>query len=346
MKKWYEDPGQDADVVLASRVRLQRNLQDYRFPIKLDEGEKRRLNEDFKEKFADMGQQFGMSMTVCDLDKLSEYSRQALQDKQIISKSALAQKGPVRLFMSDDEQVSLLTNSDDHLRLQISTGGLNLKGAYALADQLDDYMNESYAYAYDTRFGYMTTFPTNIGTGMRAYAILHLPMLSIGRRFRVVANEFSRYGISVKNMFGEGTENFGNMFVLFNQKTLGQTEQEIVALVSRVVTQVVTQERKMRIITLKTHKSQREDEAYRAYGLLKYSRLLSLKDALFYLSKLQLGIQMGLLPFEVQPNIYEMMMGIHNGALQARLGKPVSEAELEALRSRYVREMLPPLKNS
>lgn len=343
MNKWYLETGEESDVIVACRVRLRRNLNDIPFPVKLSDEQKEELNAKFEKSFADFDH-IDIAMKSYQLNRLSPNEKLALHENQIISKTILSMNAPMDLFMTDDEKVSIVTNSDDHIRIQVNASGMNLKHAHYVVNIIDDYVNEKYPFAYDEKLGYLTTYPTNLGTGLRAYCIVHLPLLSMSKNFSNLTNEIARYGIAMVRLSGDEEENPSDMFVLYNQKTLGQSEEDILTVLQRVTMQVANQERKVRDILMKKQPLLREDEAYRAYGVLKYSRLLSQNDALKFLSKLQLGQSLGLISFTKPISIFNTMLAISPGNLAQYAKKALSEREMFEVRAEYIRSILPDIK--
>ena len=236
-----------------------------------------------------------------------------------------------------------MLNGTDHIRIQLLSPGLNLEALWKQGDKLDDYVNQRFSYAFDKKYGYLTSFPTNMGTGMRASVVLHLPNLSMGKKFTGLVSEMGRFGASVKGVYGEGSENYGALFQVANQKTLGLTEKEIVDLVGRVATQLLNQERQVRAMALKKHRLECQDEAYKSYGVLKYARRLSARDAMTFLSQLMSGINDGLLETKEPCAVYRLMLGIQPANLQKLSDRPLGKEELDVARASYLRSELPDL---
>ena len=162
---------------------------------------------------------------------MDELSRRTLRERRILNSSILEKKETVGLIVSRDESVSIVLNGDDHIRMQFLSSSLSLGELWRMADQTDDYVNARFSYAFDEKYGYLTSFPTNTGTGLRASVTLHLPTLSMGKKFQSLIGDMSRFGVSLRGVYGEGSENYGALYEVVNQKTLGSTEQEIIALV-------------------------------------------------------------------------------------------------------------------
>lgn len=209
------------------------------------------------------------------------------------------------------------------------------------ASRLDDCFNELHEYAFDEKLGYMTSFPTNLGTGMRAYVILHLPLLSANRKFRDILNEVSRYGLTLKKAFGDANEVMGAIYVLYNQKTLGMSEKDIIQITSRIALQLAGHERHLREYAIGQHQMQVEDEAHKIYGILRYARMLSLKDALTDLSQLRWAESVGGIELKSVLNCYEMMLQVQDATLQVNSGRALSETERMLVRADWIRRHLP-----
>lgn len=266
-----------------------------------------------------------------------------MRERRILNSSILQKKEMVGLIVSRDESTSLVLNGDDHIRIQLLSSGLQLNELWERADKLDDYVNARFSYAFDEKYGYLTSFPTNVGTGMRASVTLHLPTLSMGKKFSSLVGDMSRFGVTLRGVYGEGAENYGALFEVANQKTLGLTEQEIISLVARVAGQLNRQENQVREAALNNHRLEREDEVYKSYGVLKYARRLSAKDGMIFLSQMMAGVDDGLIAFREPCSIYRMMLGIQQANLQKLSHKPLGKEELDVARAEYLRKELPEL---
>ena len=344
MHKWYEDAGNEDDIIVVSRIRLLRNIKGYRFPARLSAEEKKALTESIFKALDVLPSRLGQPFESCILDEFSDTHKMALKERHVINHSALESENSIGVSLSADESISITTNSNDNIRILVSKPGLDLETAWKAANQVDDIINESFEYAFDEKLGYMTAFPTNLGTGMRAYLILHLPLLSSSRKFRVLMDGISRYGVAVKGAFGEGNDNPGSLFVLYNQKTLGVSEDDIIQILTKVAGQLANQERAVRSQSVKAHRNEIEDCVYRSYGILKYARSISFKDAMNYLSQLRWGIEMGILPMEDPIPCYQLMLGVQPANIQVTYDKPMNQEELERARASYIRQFLPDLE--
>lgn len=341
MRKWYEEATGTQDVIISSRVRLERNLKDTIFPAGLKAEERAELVTALQKGLAPALED---TFSYQNLSKTSENEKEYLCEHRILNSTLAAKKEPMGLFLSENESDSILLCGDDHFRIQCILPGLSLHKAWNRADSLDDTINARYPYAFDSKYGYLTAFPTNVGTGLRATVQLHLPLTSQGRQFRKLVEEIGRIGFSVKSVYTDGSENFGALYQVSNQKTLGQSEADILSSVYRIAGQLAAQERKTRQLMLKEQRSRKEDEVYKSYGVLKYARRLTLKEAMSYLSEVRAGVNDGLIQLQEPVNIYRLMLGVQPAAIKLALGGDADEEALFVKRADYIREALPELK--
>ena len=336
MLKWFErvDPGRPG--IISSRVRLVRNWNQYVFPSRLSQKESMEMLHRLE-----LGLQ---NLNSLDLGDISELDKKAMQERRVFNATIASKKTPTGLLLSEEEDTSIVLNGTDHIRLQMLSAGLHLEELWSGCDQMDDYINARFPYAFDKKYGYLTSFPTNVGTGMRASVVLHLPTLSMGKKFNGLVTEMGRFGASIRGVYGEGSENYGALYQVSNQKTLGLTEKEILDLVNRVALQLLAQEKQVRRMALEKHRLEYTDEAYKSYGVLKYARRLSAKDAMVFLSQIMSGIADGILETEGDCAVYRMMLGIQPANLQKISERPLSKEELDEARAAYIRGELPELR--
>lgn len=344
MIKWFEQTGRERPGIISSRIRLVRNWDQYPFPSRLSEKDSLEMIRRLEYGLKDIGSLEGEDYEHAFLSELSELDRKALRERRVFNSTIASRKTPVGIIISEKEDVTIVLNGTDHIRLQIQSAGLHLDEMWKRADQMDDYINARFSYAFDTKYGYLTSFPTNVGTGLRASVILHLPNLSMGKKFHGLVAEMGRFGAAVKGVYGEGSENYGALYEVSNQKTLGMTEKEILDLVNKVALQLISQEQQVRKMALEKHGLECLDEAYKSYGVLKYARRLSGKDAMIFLSQLMSGIADGLLETKEACSVYRLMLGIQPANLQKLSSAPLSKEELDVARASYLRAELPELK--
>lgn len=341
MGKWFEAVEQEKPNIISSKVRLARNWNEYVFPSRLHDKKSQELLDRLSHGLKDLGEVDGRTYAYTSLNHISELDRRELRERRILNAYAAAKKAAMGLILSDEEDVSLILNGTDHIRLQVLTPGLKLADAWKTANQLDDYINARFPFAFDSKYGYLTSFPTNVGTGLRASVIIHLPTLSMGKKFNSMLADMSRFGVSIKGIYGEGRENYGSLYEISNQKTMGQTEKELVDLVSKAANQLNDQENQVRTMAIDKHKLEREDEVYKSYGVLKYARRLSMKDAMTFLSQMMAGSADQLLTWQEPCSIYRLILGIQTANLQKLSDRPLGKEELDVERAAYLRRELP-----
>ncbi len=344
MLKWFEQVEPERPAVISSRVRLVRNWNEYAFPSRLAQKESMEMIRRLELGLSDLGSLDGKTYEYAYLDELSELERKALRERRVFNSTIASKKTPTGIIISEEEDTSIVLNGTDHIRIQLLAVGFHLEELWRRADQLDDFINARFAYAYDEKYGYLTSFPTNVGTGMRASVVLHLPSLSMGKKFTGLVSEMARFGAQVRGLYGEGSENYGALYEVSNQKTLGLSEKEILDLVNRVALQLITQESQVRQMALEKHGLECADEAYKSYGVLKYARRLSAKDAMVFLSQLMSGIADGILELKEPCSMYRLMLGIQPANLQKLSDRPLGKEELDAARASYIRSELPELR--
>jgi protein arginine kinase len=279
-----------------------------------------------------------------ELWKVDSFHKQALREHRVLNSELEKSKRPMGLLLSEDESESILLCGDDHLRMQFILPGTGLHKAWQYADALDNQVNQIFEYAFSEKYGYLTAFPTNVGTGLRASCVLHLPLLSKVRSFKSLQEEIARIGFTLKGVMGSGNDNYGELYRLSNQKTLGQSEEDVIEGVERIALQLAGQERKVRNDAIKSRRNELEDEIYKSFGVMKYARRLTLKETMLYLSQVRLGVCDGIIELDKPINFYGLMLGVQPGSLKVYAGQDLSKNDILQVRADYLREMLPELK--
>lgn len=340
MLKWYEKIGEDSDVIISSKVRLARNLPEYNFSLKLNNKDAKQMVNHVFQKLK--GLELLKNYKTYNFETLDKLKKSAMQESNLIS-PFLVNQSVAAGFYSSDEHVSIMLNEEDHIRIQVFYPGNDMLSAYKMADRIDDAISGLFEYAYNSRFGYFTTCPSNVGTGMRASYVLHLPALSNTGKLNGIASEIGRFGLTMHPIYGDGSESMGDLYLVSNQITLGMTEKEIIDNLSNIVQQIVQQERASRRQYISRNRIGAEDIAFRSYGVLKYARKITLNDAMILLSELRMGLEMGLLKPAVNEkiSIYKLIIGIQPANLQLAAEKQIPEDEILVERARYIRENLP-----
>ena len=338
--KWYESSGNGNDVFAAARIRLVRNIEGYKFPGTMQPQEAQELLDRMREELRGIGEEAGMELRYVDLQDATETEKEAWRDRRIITDVLMKSKNPRGFFVSADESTVIALNGDDHIRIHQFGPELNLNRLEAACTILDDAINRHLPYAFDEKYGYLTANPTSMGTGLKASAILHLPYLAEGKTFRNLVTEVGRMGIRVRGLMGEGTENYGSFFEVSNQKTLGQSEEEILSLVYRMASHLAANERKVRSMAIRDKRVLMEDQAYKAYGIIRYARQLSMREAMSYLSAIRSGLCEGLLTSEQPLNIFGIMWECRDATIRERRIGQLSPEECNVARAEMIRARL------
>ncbi|HWV56212.1 MAG TPA: protein arginine kinase [Longimicrobiales bacterium] len=340
---WLEASGPNSDIVLSTRVRLARNLQGLSFTSRCRPAERAQVYERLSEAV-----ESGNSLTggvALDLTNLNRLSRQVLLERHLISREMAgdgseAPAPGAGLFLGPKEVVGVMVNEEDHLRLQALLSGLRLQEAYSLVDQLDEELGAQLPFAYHPEFGYLTSCPTNVGTGLRASVLVHLPGLVLTKEIGKVLQGIGQVGLTFRGLYGEGSEVVGNFFQISNQTTLGKSEEDLVDHLNRIVQQVITYEMQARSVLMRDAPAVIEDKIWRAYGLLRYARSLSFEEVMNLLSGVRLGVSMKLLPGLRVYTLNKIMIYTQAAHLEQAAGRPLTESDSDLHRAAYVRRIL------
>jgi len=335
---WYQDDLADQRQILSSRVRLARNIKKYRFKQKLTPQDATQMVQEAGNALARAGAKMFHQM---DIGALGEAEQKVFLEKHIVSPEFLKGNLPRSLLISDDQNISIMLNEEDHVRIQSVQPGDMLVEALEKANQIDDLIEESVEYAFHPEYGYLTACPTNTGTGLRASFMIHLPCLErSANMFKKLLPTITRVGITLRGLYGEGTAPMGSIYQISNQTTLGKSEDDIIQGLQNVTNTVIEHENQAMEKMLSTHRGDTENTIYRAYGNLAYSRKITAKEAMDMLSLVRLGYMVGLLD-KPKPNkqIYQIMMEIQPGHLMRIAGYEMNEAERDTARANYLREI-------
>lgn len=339
--KWTEGSGPSADIVVSSRIRLARNVRGIPFPQQMNDAhgeELLRLVEAGVREINLLG--LPSRAELYRLDDTSDLDRQVLVEKHLISPKH-AQGGPGKaVVVSEDESVSIMVKEEDHLRIQVLAPGLQLKEGWRLASLVDDALEEKMEYAFHEERGYLTACPTNVGTGLRASVMMHLPALVRTQQAGHLFHSLSQLGLVVRGLYGEGTEAAGHLFQISNQTTLGKSEEEIIAHLEAVAQRVIEAETKAREHLRREVPNQLEDMVARSYGVLSSARILTSQEAMRLLSDVRLGISLGMVPNLGSSTINELMVAIQPAFLQKHKGRELTPAERDVQRAAMVRSRL------
>jgi len=329
---WLE-AGVDEGPVISSRIRLARNVEEHCFPGWASEEENADVWRQVSSIFQSMEQHFicwGM-MDTPNLDK------EILFERHLISQDLVGQEDSCGVFVSPDECLSIMVNEEDHIRIQSLQSGLNLKEAWRAANQMDDELEAQLSYSFSPKLGYLTSCPSNIGTGMRASVMLHLPGLVLMEEMDPVINGISKIGLAVRGMWGEGTEAAGNMFQISNQITLGRSESEIIDHLEQIVLELIDHENNARIRLMNDRSIMVEDHVARAFGVLSNARMVSSGEALNLLSTLRLGLDLGMIDQFSRQELDTLFISIQPAHLQKLEAKDLDPEDRDVVRADMLR---------
>jgi protein arginine kinase len=337
MKKWYEE-NFDTDIIVTSRIRLARNYKRHPFSVRLSIPEAEKMITETKKVILEGNTILSKEFEYIPVFGKNPIDKRAMMESHVISPELVKKAAPCGVLVKNDEAISIMVNEEDHLRIQSVAAGMNMEKAWDLADKIDNILEESIEYAFNERIGYLTSCPTNVGTGMRASYMMHLPALEWSGQLQNILYAIGKLGITVRGLYGEGTQAEGNLYQISNQITLGQSEKEIIDNLNNITLQIAEQEKQIREQILKEKKEVLKDKIYRSYGTLLYARMLTTKDAMTLLSDIKMGFDMGILD-EAKPIIsfYEFMMYIQPAILQKRVSTDLSSQERDIQRATFVR---------
>ncbi len=335
---WMTGKSKDNSVVITSRIRLARNIRDFPFPGWAMKEERKAILETILPEIAGLTKmKKGFAQELSQLDSLQ---KQVLVERHLISREQAARSEGCAAVVNRKQSLSLMVNEEDHLRMQSICAGLHLREAYDLLDSIDRDLETKLSYGYDGNLGYITACPTNLGTGMRASAMLHLPALVLTDQIGQVLQAVSKLGLAVRGLFGEGTESLGDLFQISNQSTLGESEDAIIDRLERVIKQVANHERNARLKMMEEEPHELSNKVGRAYGTLKFAHMFDSKEAFTHISLLRLGADLSYFPEGTMQLCDALMMEIQPAHLQLYAGKELEPLKRDLIRAEIIRERL------
>jgi protein arginine kinase len=339
MNNWMKAQGNNNDIVLSSRIRLARNLKDIPFPDRLTEEKGKDIVKLVEDAFytSSHTEEAYKSKYLWLND---EWTNRSYFEKHLISQKLLSNYKKAAFIVDKDEVVSLMLNEEDHIRLQCITSGYNLEEAYDMANKLDNLLEEKLDYAFDEQLGYLAACPTNVGTGIRASVMVHLPALAMNSDMSKVLNAVTQVGMTIRGLFGEGSKGEGDLYQISNQITLGLSEEEIINNLKAVVNELIDREQWAREQLLKKHKYELEDKIYRSQGILKSAVLLNSKECLNLISNVRMGVEMGIIKDISMDTLNYLLVETQPATLQLISNAALSEKDRDFNRAKLVRQKL------
>jgi protein arginine kinase len=336
--EWLRGDGQESDIVVSTRVRLARNVDGFHFLTKATIEQKREIETFIRRKLKEVDLPFDLSYI--SLPSLSEIDRSLLVERHLMSKEHCDATGDRGLAVSDDETVSIMVNEEDHLRIQVFHSGFELHAVWAKINEIDSLIETRVPYAFDSQLGYLSACPTNVGTGLRASVMLHLPALVLTKQIEKVFRAVTKINLAVRGLYGEGTQASGNFYQISNQASLGKTEEELLENIAGVVPQIIRYERRARESLVAESEKRLEDKVWRSVGILRTARRMSSGEALELLSQLRLGMNTGILKDSFLGRINEMLLFSQPAHLQKILRKSLQPSERDLARADFLRKTL------
>src|SRR5438874_1543336 len=291
--EWLRGTGPEADIVISTRIRLARNHASFPFTNRASQHQKAEIETLLRDRVAKLD--LAPPLTYAHVAGLPMLDRQFLVERQLISRELANSDGPRGVAFDERESVSLMVNEEDHLRLQVMRSGLDLDGAWQDIDRTDDLIEQKVSYAFSEEFGYLTACPTNVGTGMRASVMLHLPALDWTKQIEKVFRALQKINLAVRGLYGEGSRASGHFYQISNQVTLGKSESKILEEIRDVVPEIIKYERQARATLMRDSRQLLQDRVARAYGTLCSATMMTAEETMDLLSSVRLGINLGLL---------------------------------------------------
>jgi len=335
--KWLEGEGPYGDIVISSRIRIARNLKSHLFCHRAAITE---LDDIRKKIFlAASNNEYLKNSLLIEVDNLDQIDRRLLVERHLIScEHAEAKKAG--LVLDPKEMISIMVNEEDHLRFQVLESGLKLMDAWRIAEQIESKLDTELGFAFSTDFGYITSCPTNVGTGLRASALVHLPALMMSNQITSVLKAVSQIHLAVRGFYGEGTHAIGNFYQVSNQVTLGHPEEEIINNIEMVTKQIIEHEKKARELLLETDRAMLEDNIYRSLGILSNARIISSKEVMNLLSPLRLGVDLDIIKDVSRKTLNQILIRTQPAHLRKYAGKELVAREADIKRAETVREIM------
>jgi protein arginine kinase len=336
--EWLRGTGPDSDIVISSRIRLARNLAAFPFSSRASPYQKAEIENSLRDRIGKLD--LTPRLDYVHLPGLSPLDRQFLVERQLISRELASAEGPRGVAVAPPETMSVMVNEEDHLRLQVMRSGFALDEAWQDIDRLDDHLEQKVNYAFSEEFGYLTACPTNVGTGMRASVMLHLPALVWTKQIEKVFRALQKINLAVRGLYGEGSRASGDFYQISNQVTLGKSETAILSEIREVIPQIVSYERQARSAMLRESKQLLHDRVSRAFGTLCSATMMTSEETMDLLSSVRLGVNLQLIEDVNIVTVNSLFIHTQPAHLQKLMGESLDSEERNAARARYLRTRL------
>lgn len=332
---WYLQSGKDADVAISTRVRLARNLSEFKFNLKDKESVKL-----LEEKIKDIQWTVGYGLKFFKLKDMDDITKMSLVEKNLISPEFALNKNELgSILINDDENICIMINEEDHLRIQVFSSGFDIENTLNLAKELDEKIGNVLNYAMSEDYGYLTSCPTNVGTGLRVSVMVHLPALSKTKNIQNVLDAIANFGVNIRGIYGENSKSSSDMFQISNKQTLGITEDEIAKNIKIITEKVIEQERVARKFLIKDN-LELEDKVYRSFGILKNCRKISSEETRDLLSIVKLGTDLGIIDEMTDLKVLKLYLYTKPANLQKYLGEEYDSLERDVKRAEVIKQII------
>lgn len=341
MSNWYVQTGKDSDIVISSRIRLARNIKGIPFTTKCKP-------EDLEKVINIMNNEvnsLGYGLKLFRMDKIDNVTKLSLIEKHLISPEFVAKteksitQNLKAILLNDDENICIMVNKEDHLRIQVFSAGLDLENLKNLIVEIDEKIDEACHYSCDRKYGYLTTCPTNVGTGMKVSVMVHLPALTITGNINKVLQIVNSFGMNIRGLYGEGTQSLGNIYQISNNQSLGLTEDEIVKNLNIITSKIIEQERLARK-NLTKEPLELEDRICRSYGILTNARKLTSEECLKLWSDVKLGMDLGIIEGLTDLKVNKIRINSQSGNLQKYLENNLNAYERDIERPKIIKQII------
>ena len=335
---WLNGEGPESFAVMSSRIRLARNMSEYPFPPATNTDSRDKIIDYISSAFLRVPDlKKGKFFKSADIDSLNQ---KFLVERHLISPEFMTQGTGRGLYIDTNERMSIMINEEDHIRLQVISSGMSLSECWTQANKVDREIAKVVDIDFDDEFGYLTSCPTNVGTGLRASILIHLPGLVLTREIDNIISRISKVGLMVRGYYGEGTDVLGNLFQISNQTTLGRTEEDIIDSLAKVSAQIIEYEKNAQETLMKDAPDQIEDKVWRSYGILTNARVLTSNEVMNLLSALRLGLSLSIIDKVTYKELNELLIITQPAHIQKYIGREMDTTERDMIRANLVRERL------
>ena len=331
---WYLQSGKESDVAISTRIRFSRNINGYSFNLSSDELES--LENKIKESIYEIG--YGLKyLRIKDMDQITKIS---LLEKNLVTEEFLNKNQDRKsILINDEENICIMIGEEDHLKIQVYSAGLELENTLNLAIELDKKIEEVLGYCVSKKYGYLTAYPSNLGTGLKASVMLHLPALRKTNNIKKVLQVISNFGVEVKGVSSKEGKLIGDIYQISNKQTLGITEEEIVKNIKVIAEKIIKNERQARKY-LANEGIDLEDEIYRSFGIFTNCKKITEEETIELLSNIKLGVDLGILREVTDLQIQSLYLYTKPANMQKRLGETLGKIEQEVKRAEIIKQIL------